>query len=378
MTKSEPRMYTKPFVLTSLAYLCFFSNASAYNLLPLYLQSLGARAGEIGTIMAMYSVAAILGQAVTGRLLDRGWRKPCLLAAAGLLTAVSAAFGLTTRLDWLIYLLRFLQGLGFAVYMTSSMTLIADLAPPARRAEAVGIYGAAGLIAVALGPAAGEIIIGAGGFPAFFIATVCVAAATFTLAALVPAPPTTAAPRGDRLGWAGWVPFLPVLLPGFQYGLANTIVFVFLPPFAHALGLPRVGPFYIAYTGAAILVRFVGSGLADRIGRERVILPALGAMTVGILLCSGLHATWLLVGIGLLNGTGQGFVMPAANALAFERAPHGRRGQALAFYNAANLVGAMLGASGFGWLVQAFGYRPAFLLAGGVLALGSLAFWRQR
>ncbi len=53
-------MYTKPFVLTSLAYFCFFSNVNAYNLLPLYLQRLGGREGEIGTIMAMYSVAAIL------------------------------------------------------------------------------------------------------------------------------------------------------------------------------------------------------------------------------------------------------------------------------------------------------------------------------
>ena len=374
---SEPRMYTKPFVLTSLAYLCFFTNASAYNLLPLYLQVLGARAGEIGTIMAMYSVAAILGQAVTGRLLDRGWRKVCLLAAAVLLTAVSAAFGATTRLGWSLYLLRFLQGLGFAVYMTSSMTLIADLAPPARRAEAIGVYGTGGLVAVAVGPAVGEFILGAGGFPAFFAATVCVAAATFTLAALVPAPPTTPVPRGPRLGWEGWGPFLPVPLPSFQYGLANTIVFVFLPPFARALSLPRVGPFYIAYTGAAILVRFLGGGLADRFGREQVILPALGAMTAGVLLCSGLHATWLLVMIGLLNGTAQGFVMPAANALAFERAPRGRRGQAVAFYNGANLVGATLGAGGFGWLVQAFGYRPAFVLASAVLALGSWAFWRQ-
>jgi len=31
-----------------------------------------------------------------------------------------------------------------------------------------------------------------------------------------------------------------------------------------------------------------------------------------------------------------------------------------------------------GWLVQASGYRPAFALASGVLALGSWAFWRQR
>jgi MFS family permease len=370
-------MYTKPFVLATLAFFCFFTNVNAYNLLPLHLHALGAQAGEIGTIMAMFSVAAILAQAITGRLLDRGWRRPCLLSAAALVTAVSAAFAMTSRLGWPLYALRFLQGLGFAVYMTSSMTLIADLAPPSRRAEAVGIYGTGGLVAVAIGPAVGELILGAAGFPAFFATTVVVAAAALGLAASIPAPPIAPASPGPRLGWEGWVRFLPVLLPGFQYGLANVIVFVFLPPFARALELPRVGPFYIAYTGAAILVRFLGGGLADRIGRERVILPALGAMTAGILLCSGLHATWLLVVIGLLNGTAQGFVMPAANALAFERAPRGRRGHALALYNGANLVGATLGASGFGWLAQAFGYRPAFVLASSVLALGSWMFWRQ-
>ena len=69
---SEARMYTKPFVLTTLAFFCFFTNVNAYNLLPLYLQALGARTGEIGAIMAMFSVAAILAQGITGRLLDRG------------------------------------------------------------------------------------------------------------------------------------------------------------------------------------------------------------------------------------------------------------------------------------------------------------------
>jgi MFS family permease len=371
-------MLTKPFVLTTLAFFCFFTHTNAYNLLPLYLQTLGARTGEIGTVMAMFSVAAILAQTVAGRMVDRGWRKACLLFATALLTGIGVAFGLTAELGWPLYLLRFLQGLGFAVYMTSSMTLIADLAPPGRRAEAVGIYGTGGLIAVAIGPAVGEVILRHWGFPAFFAATVGAGVAAFTCAALVPAPPFTPAPSGPRLGWAGWVGFLPVLLPGFQYGLANVIVFVFLPPFARALGLPRVGPFYIAYTGAAILVRFVGGGLADRVGRRRVIVPALGAMTAGVLLCGGLQATWLLVLIGILNGTAQGFVMPVANALAFERAPGGQRGQALALYNCANLAGSMLGASGFGWLAQAVGYPSAFLIAGGVLAAGSWTFWRLR
>ena len=373
----EPRMYTKPFVLTSIAYLCFFTSISAYNLLPLYLQSRGAQVGEIGTIMAMYSAAAILAQGGTGYILDRGWRKACLLGAAGLLMAVAIGFSVTTRVGWPMYALRFFQGIGFAVYMTSNMTMVAEFAPPSRRAEAVGIYASGGLVAVALGPAVGELIIGSAGFSAFFMTTVCVSAVTLVLAGLVPTPAAVPVARPARLGWQGWAPYLPFLLPAFQYGLANVIVFVFLPPFARALQLPRVGPFYIAYTGAAILVRFVGGGLADRISRAQIIVPALGGMAAGILLSSALNSTWLLVLIGLLNGTGQGFAMPAANALAFERAPHGRRGQALAFYTGANLLGATVGACGFGWLAEAFGYRPAFIVASGLLAIGTYAFWRK-
>jgi predicted MFS family arabinose efflux permease len=80
----------------------------------------------------------------------------------------------------------------------------------------------------------------------------------------------------------------------------------------------------------------------------------------------------------VVNGTAQGFVFPATSALAFDRAPPGRRNQALAIYNIANLLGATLGASGFGWLAQNLGYRPGFVLASFVLAPGVLLFWRQR
>jgi len=156
-------------------------------------------------------------------------------------------------------------------------------------------------------------------------------------------------------------PHILITLAFFCF-FTNVNAFNLLPLYLQALGAQNgeIGTIMamfsvVAILAQAILVRFLGGGLADRIDRQRVIVPALGAMTAGILLCSGLHATWLLLLIGVLNGTAQGFVMPAANALAVEPAPSGRRGQALAFYNGANLVGAMLGASGFGWLVQAFG-----------------------
>ena len=374
---TEPRTYTKPFVVTTLAFFCFFTNVNAYNRCPC-IRDPGCPGRRDRDHHGHVQRGRDLGADDHGAAAGSGWRKPCVLTAAALLIAVSAGFGVTGRLGWPLYLLRFLQGLGFAVYMTSSMTLIADLAPPARRAEAVGIYGTGGLVAVALGPAVGELILSTAGYPAFFAATVAVAAATLTLAASVPAP--AARPPHADPAWGGrrGSRSCPSSSRVSSMALPTSSSLSSCRPLPTSWDSPGLARSTSPTRGPRSWSASWGVVWPTALAGERVIVPALGAMTAGILLCSGLHATWLLVLIGVLNGTAQGFVMPAANALAFERAPSGRRGQALAFYNGANLVGATLGASGFGWLVQALGYRPAFVLASGVLALGSWAFWRQR
>ncbi len=155
-------------------------------------------------------------------------------------------------------------------------------------------------------------------------------------------------------------------------------MFVFLPPFARSLGLPRIGPFYLLYSVAAIAVRFLGGRAADRVGRQRVILPSLVGLTAGVLLLSVLQSTWLLLLIAIINGTSHGFLYPAASAMAFDRAPSGARAKTLAVYNIAVLAGGIIGAAGFGWLAELFGYRPAFVLAALVLVVGVLTFWRRR
>ena len=60
---SEARVYIKPFVLTSLAYLCFFTNVSAYNLLPLYLQALGEGILQAWGFPAFFSATVLMAAA---------------------------------------------------------------------------------------------------------------------------------------------------------------------------------------------------------------------------------------------------------------------------------------------------------------------------
>jgi MFS family permease len=109
-----------------------------------------------------------------------------------------------------------------------------------------------------------------------------------------------------------------------------------------------------------------------------VILPALVALSIGVLLFSGLQSTWMLVLIAFINGTAHGFVYPAVSAMAFDRAPAGARGRALAVFNTAVLAGVTTGAVGFGWFVELVGYRPGFVALGLLLALGAGVFWRKR
>lgn len=371
-------LYTKPFILAAVANFLFFANLNAYTLLPLYIQQLGGREGQIGTIMAMYSVAAILCQLGIGPLVDRFGRKPFIVLGAALVTAVSTAFLFSAELGWHFYLLRFLQGVAFAGFTTSNLTLLADLAPASRRAEAVGVFGVSGLVTIALAPAIGEGLVRASGFRMLFAETLLLGMGTLAvcLATEVPRPMAVESPR--PLGAAFWRGFTPVLLSSFQFGLANSVVFVFLPPFARYAGVPRVGPFYIVYSVMAVAVRFLGGRLADRLERRQVILPSLIGLAVGILLFSTLRSTWMLVLIAFINGTAHGFVFPATSAMAFDRAPRGARGRALAMFNTAALAGTTTGAVGFGWLAELVGYRAGFVILGLVLVVGSGVFWRKR
>jgi MFS family permease len=378
MTPSLQSLYTRPFILAALANFLFFSNLNIYTLLPLYIQQLGAREGQIGTIMAMYAVAAILCQAVAGPLVDRFGRKPLILLGAFLVIVVSVTFFFSTRLGWHFYLLRFLQGAAFAAFMTSNLTLLADLAPAGRRAEAVGVFGVSGLVTIALAPALGEVILQTFGFRGLFLGSVLlgVGALVVCLATEVPRPMAIESSR--PLGAGFWKPYMPVILSAFQFGLANSIVFVFLPPFARSAGISRIGPFYIVYTLMAVAVRFLGGRLSDRLERRQVILPSLIALAVGVLLFSLLRSPWMLLLIAFINGTAHGFVYPATSALAFDRAPSGARGRALAVFNAAVLAGVTTGSVGFGWFAELVGYRPGFVVIGLVLVVGAGVFWRKR
>ena len=115
------------------------NDGMAWGLLPLFYAAAGLSLGEIGILAAAYPAVWALAQVATGGLSDRLGRKP-LIAAGMLLQAVAIAvialgssFGV-----WLVASAAL--GLGTAMVYPTLLATIADVAEPAWRGSAIGVY----------------------------------------------------------------------------------------------------------------------------------------------------------------------------------------------------------------------------------------------
>jgi MFS family permease len=111
----------------------------AWGLLPLLFASHGLSVGRIGLLAALYPAVWGLGQLVTGALSDR-WGRKRLIAGGMLLQAGALAVIAATTSFGPWALGAVLLGAGTAMVYPTLLAAIGDVAHPAWRASAVGVY----------------------------------------------------------------------------------------------------------------------------------------------------------------------------------------------------------------------------------------------
>lgn len=149
-------------------------------IMPLYLRDHGVDLALLGVVIAAWPATRLVVEPLFGYLADRWARVP--LMVAGLLIA-AAATGLMVTLDGIaaFVVLRALSGLGTAMYDPAARGYLTDATPPERRGEVFGLYNAAQMGGILLGPAIGGV--GAAWFGGFGF-TIAFGAVAVGLAAL--------------------------------------------------------------------------------------------------------------------------------------------------------------------------------------------------
>lgn len=377
---AEPRSMfrSKDFAFALLAYFFVFFSVALFFLFPLFLDRFHPSKIRVGLIMGIQSVTAIMVRPLFGRVFDeRGGRK---VALGGILfmIAVISGFHLVRSAGGLAFLLRALNGIGWGIATTAILAICSDLAPVNRMAHSLGIVGVAGIVSEAIGPAIAEEVSRRFGFGAVFNLSLCMLAAAFLcLAAIRQAPVRANQGKAGRIrGMAGYsIPILIIIaaMP-VMHGVVRGTIVNFIALFGTSAGFNRVGPFFLAFSTAAIITRLVLGDLSDKYGRKRVIFPAASLIGLNLFWIAGTHSYLAFVIGGFVAGLGQGLIFPALSTYVIDFLGRENKGFALGLYLSLFDVGMGLGSPLFGWVSDVTGYRSTYAIAGCLLLIFTVAF----
>ncbi len=360
----SPGISRRDFWQAAAANFLFFSNISAFNLLPLYVKDLGGSVARIGWIMGVYSLAAIIFQPLVGRWVERFGIKRFLLLGGATGFLASASFAFLTELSPLFSLFRFLQGFGYSAFFIANLTLIAEIAPARHRAEAVAIFGISGLVTMGAAPALGELVIQAYGYPTFFVSASLFSLGGLLVVGALKPPEIVPVDSNKREKILRGNILLPLVISGI-FGISIGTLFAFFPPFAKGVGgVERVGGFYIAYACSGIGLRLLGRRWADKWGRWQVVIPALLLYALGMFLLVWPGPLEAQLWVGALTGGAHGLLYPTLAALHMDQVEPGRRGRMLGLFSGAIVLGNSVGPMTMGVVAEEIGYYGMFGLTG--------------
>jgi MFS family permease len=356
------------------AFAGFMSFGVTILALPLYARDeLAARDVAIGIAIGVGSITAVLVSPTSGRIADRRGRRIVLVAGALVMLVAYLALLLGPPL-WAVALIRLFAGGGEAAFVISAFTIVADLAPPERRGEAVSLITVASYGGLALGPFLGDVLIGDGRFALAWAAAAGCAASAAVLGLTLPEtrpthdepPARSLLPPTSALG-----PALVLLLALIGFGGFNA----FAALYAREIGV-RPGVVFAVFGTVVLLVRAFGRKIPDRFGGRSTATVACATIAIGL----ALMALWRDPA-GLIAGTivfavGQSLAYPAVTLLAIARTRPSERSAAIGAVGAAVDSALGLGALALGSAAEAVGYDGAFLLAGTVAACGVLVLAR--
>ncbi|MGW7452023.1 DHA2 family efflux MFS transporter permease subunit [Streptomyces sp. NPDC054787] len=204
-------------VLTGVAsFMAALDNLVVTTALPAIRSDLGGKLEDLEWTVNAYTLTFAVLLMFGAALGDRFGRRKLFIAGLAVFTGASAAAALSPGIDALIAA-RAVQGVGAAIMMPLTLTLLTAAVPAARRGMALGIYGAVTGLAVASGPLIGGSLTEHISWQWIFWLNVPIGLALIPLARLRLAESTA---PGSRLDLPGTL-LISGGLFGIVYGLVN-------------------------------------------------------------------------------------------------------------------------------------------------------------
>lgn len=380
-----------------LFFVMVFSSMGFGLVLPPFIfvaQNFGATPMFAAFIVSTFAIGQFVATPVWGRLSDRHGRKPVLIAT---MLGSAGAYGLMAWADatqsvGMLLLSRLMTGL-MAGNFAAAMAYVADITPPEKRAQGMGLVGGAMSIGFIAGPALGGLLSGTTAATASLLgpALLAVGASLLTMVAIIlfvreslpPEQRSSAGSAAAGLSMAGSVlemlrrPIIaPLALMGFLVLFAMTSFETTFPLWANA-GFewgPRQVGFCFMYLGLIVTVTqiFIVGKLAPVFGEGRLLQMAVGSYMFGLLFMAVVPfllepPRWQLMMLGItFTAMGGALFNTASTSWVSKHAGDRERGSVLGLFQSAGWLGRSVGPTFSGLMFQTLGANSP-LFAGALL-----------
>ena len=341
--------------------------------LPIYVtEELGLGNVSVGFVIGAYALTGIAFRPIAGWLADHRGRR-LVVVIGSLTTAVAGAFLFLPLGFASLVASRLLLGAGEGAVFTAGSAWVVDLAPPARRARLVGLYGLSVWTGLSIGPLIGETHFQVGGFNlvwAFAIAGPRVAAG---FASRIPDPFEPKHVEGQRRKLIA----REALGPGAAMALASVgyaAIASFIVLHLREQGVGHGALVFSTFAAALVITRVIAGGLPDRLGPRHVAAFAAVLEAVGLALIALGGGLATDVAGAVIMGTAYSVLYPSLSLIVIERVPPSRRGAALGTFTGAFDFGVGIGAPLVGGVSALTNYSGGFLFAAILALLPAFAY----
>lgn len=368
---NKERLWTKDFVTASMInFLVFLIHFLLMVTIASYaVDKFHASTSTAGLVAGIFIIGALIGRLGTGRIIEDIGSKRVLIVSAIFFIITSAIYFAAINLPLLI-IIRFLHGIAFGIASTATGTIVAQIIPHSRRGEGLGYYSMGAILAVALGPFVGVLLIQLADFRMIFIVTSILATVSFAISFVVGEPTyklsgqdQVKAVKHFQISNFLELKAVPISIIILVIGFSYSGVLTFISLYAEQIHLEEAASFYFLVYAITVFVSRPFSGrLFDARGANFVAYPCLILYAAGMFLFSQAGHGITLLAAAVIIGLGYGNFISCAQAISIKEVPPHRLGLATATFFIFVDLGFGVGPYLLGSLLPFTGYHGLYLM----------------